>query len=111
MALILPACGPSIRWHLPRHTTGAPFAPPPRSQLEPTPIDTRGFQSLLSLVGNTNNDSFDLYYGLFMYNPVSGCEAGPSLQMAGNAALCGMHCSWLFVEGLCCSKCVHDNQL
>jgi len=34
-----------------------------------TQIDTKGFQSLLSLVGNTANDSFDLYYGLFMYNP------------------------------------------
>lgn len=37
-------------------------------QLQATPIDTRGFQSLLSLVDNTANDSFDLYYGLFMYN-------------------------------------------
>lgn len=39
--------------------------------LTPTPIDTRGFQSLLNLVDNTTNDSFDLYYGLFMYNAVS----------------------------------------
>ncbi|KAI3433403.1 hypothetical protein D9Q98_003219 [Chlorella vulgaris] len=37
-------------------------------QLAPTPIDTKGFQSLLSLVDNTANDSFELYYGLFMYN-------------------------------------------
>ncbi|KAL4431139.1 hypothetical protein ABPG75_006395 [Micractinium tetrahymenae] len=37
-------------------------------QLQATPIDTKGFQSLLSLVDNTANDSFDLYYGLFMYN-------------------------------------------
>ncbi|BDA46160.1 probable T-protein [Coccomyxa sp. Obi] len=36
--------------------------------LAPTPIDTRGFQSLLNLVDNTTHDSFDLYYGLFMYN-------------------------------------------
>lgn len=36
-----------------------------------TPIDTRGYESLLTLVDNTNNDSFELYYGLFMYNPVS----------------------------------------
>ncbi|EIE24157.1 hypothetical protein COCSUDRAFT_14797 [Coccomyxa subellipsoidea C-169] len=36
--------------------------------LMPTAIDTRGFQSLLNLVDNTTNDSFDLYYGLFMYN-------------------------------------------
>ena len=35
---------------------------------ESTPIDTKGYQSLLSLVELTANDSFDLYYGLFMYN-------------------------------------------
>lgn len=35
-----------------------------------TSIDTRGFRSLLDLVDNTNHDSFDLYYGLFMYNQV-----------------------------------------
>ena len=35
-----------------------------------TPIDTKGYQSLLNLVDNTTHDSFDLYYGLFMYNPV-----------------------------------------
>lgn len=38
-------------------------------RVAPTAIDTRGYQSLLSLVANTANDSFDLYYGLFMYNP------------------------------------------
>ena len=27
-------------------------------------------QSLLSLVENTTHDSFELYYGLFLYNPV-----------------------------------------
>jgi hypothetical protein len=49
---------------------------PPLPQLQATPIDTRGFQSLLSLVDNTANDSFELYYGLFMYNQVGrppGC--------------------------------------
>lgn len=34
-----------------------------------TPIDTKGYRSLLSLVDNTANDSFELYYGLFLYNP------------------------------------------
>ena len=38
--------------------------------VQATPIDTRGYQSLLSLVDNTTHDSFDLYYGLFMYNQV-----------------------------------------
>ena len=36
--------------------------------LQPTPIDTRGFQSVLKLVDNTCRDSFDLFYGLFKYN-------------------------------------------
>ena len=38
--------------------------------LASTAIDTKGFQSLLSLVDNTTHDSFELYYGLFMYNAV-----------------------------------------
>jgi arogenate dehydrogenase (NADP+) len=37
--------------------------------LKRTDIDTKGYESLLSLVENTTNDSFDLYYGLFLYNP------------------------------------------
>lgn len=36
--------------------------------LASTTIDTKGYESLLALVNNTANDSFDLYYGLFMYN-------------------------------------------
>jgi len=36
--------------------------------LESTPINTRGFEALLNLVDNTANDSFELYYGLFLYN-------------------------------------------
>eukprot|EP01025_Chloroclados_australasicus_P020410 TRINITY_DN21511_c0_g1_i1.p2 TRINITY_DN21511_c0_g1~~TRINITY_DN21511_c0_g1_i1.p2 ORF type:complete len:196 (+),score=25.71 TRINITY_DN21511_c0_g1_i1:313-900(+) len=36
--------------------------------VESTSINTRGYESLLNLVQNTANDSFDLYYGLFMYN-------------------------------------------
>lgn len=36
--------------------------------LEPTPINTKGYESLLKLVDNTAGDSFDLYYGLFMFN-------------------------------------------
>uniref|UniRef100_A0A7I4DKM4 Prephenate/arogenate dehydrogenase domain-containing protein n=1 Tax=Physcomitrium patens TaxID=3218 RepID=A0A7I4DKM4_PHYPA len=37
--------------------------------LESTPINTKGYETLLRLVENTEGDSFDLYYGLFMYNP------------------------------------------
>ncbi|XLT00800.1 hypothetical protein HN51_050151 [Arachis hypogaea] len=36
--------------------------------LESTPINTKGYQSLLGLVENTAGDSFDLYFGLFMFN-------------------------------------------
>jgi len=36
--------------------------------LVPTPIDTKGFESVLKLVGNTMTDSFDLFYGLYKYN-------------------------------------------
>ncbi|MEW5314382.1 MAG: hypothetical protein WDW38_005888 [Sanguina aurantia] len=37
-------------------------------QLAPTEINTKGYDALLNLVNNTTNDSFDLYYGLFLYN-------------------------------------------
>ncbi|XP_006285821.2 arogenate dehydrogenase 1, chloroplastic [Capsella rubella] len=37
--------------------------------LESTPVDTKGYETLLKLVDNTAGDSFDLYYGLFLYNP------------------------------------------
>ncbi|KAK1276890.1 hypothetical protein QJS04_geneDACA011771 [Acorus gramineus] len=36
--------------------------------LRSTPIDTKGYKSLLELVENTAGDSFDLYYGLYMHN-------------------------------------------
>jgi len=39
--------------------------------LSPTPIDTKGFESVLKLVGTTTADSFDLFYGLYKYNPNS----------------------------------------
>lgn len=34
----------------------------------PTPIDTKGFQTVLNLVENTCKDSFDLFFGLYFYN-------------------------------------------
>ncbi|KAF6133909.1 hypothetical protein GIB67_040673 [Kingdonia uniflora] len=37
-------------------------------ELESTPINTKGYESLLQLTENTVSDSFDLYYGLFVYN-------------------------------------------
>mmetsp|Transcript_25951 Transcript_25951/g.79809 ORF Transcript_25951/g.79809 Transcript_25951/m.79809 type:complete len:319 (-) Transcript_25951:403-1359(-) len=36
--------------------------------LHPTPIDTRGFESVLQIVHTTCDDSFDLFYGLYRYN-------------------------------------------
>jgi arogenate dehydrogenase (NADP+) len=46
------------------HTVGQTLA---TLELRPTPIDTRGYETLLRLVDNTCSDSFDLYNGLFMY--------------------------------------------
>lgn len=59
----------------------------PALQLQATPIDTKGFQSLLSLVDLTANDSFELYYGLFMYNQVGrgGGAVVASLSPSGRA--------------------------
>lgn len=36
--------------------------------LNSTPINTKGYERLMGLVENTSSDSFELYYGLFMYN-------------------------------------------
>ncbi|XP_066377611.1 arogenate dehydrogenase 2, chloroplastic-like [Miscanthus floridulus] len=47
------------------HTVGRMLA---ALELRATPIDTRGYETLLGLVENTCSDSFDLYNGLFMYN-------------------------------------------
>lgn len=47
------------------HTLGRVLS---RLNLPITPIGTKGYETLLSLVENTRKDSFDLYYGLFMYN-------------------------------------------
>eukprot|EP00928_Gymnodinium_smaydae_P019380 TRINITY_DN17424_c0_g3_i1.p1 TRINITY_DN17424_c0_g3~~TRINITY_DN17424_c0_g3_i1.p1 ORF type:complete len:355 (-),score=72.96 TRINITY_DN17424_c0_g3_i1:209-1273(-) len=50
------------------HTTGRMLA-----ELDPqsTPINTKGYESLLTLVNNTTGDSLDLYCGLFYYNAFS----------------------------------------
>ncbi|XP_028807290.1 arogenate dehydrogenase 1, chloroplastic [Neltuma alba] len=46
-----------------------------------TPINTKGYETLLSLVENTAGDSFDLYYGLFMYN-INAMEQLERLDLA-----------------------------
>ncbi|TVU07652.1 hypothetical protein EJB05_41017 [Eragrostis curvula] len=47
------------------HTVGRMLA---TLELRSTPINTKGYETLLRLVDNTCSDSFDLYNGLFMYN-------------------------------------------
>ncbi|CAA7389348.1 unnamed protein product [Spirodela intermedia] len=47
------------------HTVGRVLS---EMELEPTPIDTKGFQTLLQLRDNTLKDSLDLYLGLFRHN-------------------------------------------
>ncbi|GMI34336.1 hypothetical protein TrCOL_g13128 [Triparma columacea] len=39
-----------------------------RQGLDYTPIDTKGFESVMKLIESTNSDSFDLFYGLYKYN-------------------------------------------
>jgi arogenate dehydrogenase (NADP+) len=63
------------------HTVGRMLG---RMSLPDTPINTRGYESLLSLVRNTTNDSFDLYYGLFMYNEARLRD--PALAACAHAA-------------------------
>ncbi len=40
--------------------------------LKPTGIDTKGFESIIKLMGNVGQDSFDLFYGLYKFNANSG---------------------------------------
>jgi arogenate dehydrogenase (NADP+), plant len=42
--------------------------------LVPTPIDTKGFQTVLNLVENTSKDSFDLFFGLYYYNSYASSQ-------------------------------------
>lgn len=60
------------------HTVGRVLG---KLKLESTPINTRGYETLLNLVENTSGDSFDLYYGLFMYN-VNATEELNNLERA-----------------------------
>ena len=40
-------------------------------RLHPTPIDTTAFRRMLALKDTVAGDSFDLFYGLYKYNPNS----------------------------------------
>ncbi|KAJ8504300.1 hypothetical protein OPV22_005186 [Ensete ventricosum] len=63
------------------HTVGRLLA---RLDLKSTPINTKGYETLLELVENTCSDSFDLYNGLFMYNN-SSTELLERLELAFNS--------------------------
>ncbi|XP_068660566.1 arogenate dehydrogenase 2, chloroplastic-like [Aristolochia californica] len=52
--------------------------------LQSTPINTKGYESLLKLVENTRGDSYDLYYGLFLYN-LNAIEELERLEIAFEA--------------------------
>uniref|UniRef100_A0ACD5ZWY5 Uncharacterized protein n=2 Tax=Avena sativa TaxID=4498 RepID=A0ACD5ZWY5_AVESA len=60
------------------HTIGRVLA---QLNLKSTPINTKGYETLLQLTKNTVSDSFDLYYGLFMYN-VNATEQMEKLDRA-----------------------------
>lgn len=45
-----------------------------QQNLSPTPIDTKGFQTVLNLVENTCKDSFDLFFGLYFYNSYASSQ-------------------------------------
>jgi arogenate dehydrogenase (NADP+) len=61
-------------------------------ELTSTEINTRGFEALLQLVENTNHDSFDLYYGLFLYNTNA---TGLRAWLCGAVVCCA--CPWCVV--------------
>ncbi|EFJ33083.1 hypothetical protein SELMODRAFT_34770, partial [Selaginella moellendorffii] len=63
------------------HTVGRMLG---KLELESTPINTKGYETLLDLVQNTQGDSFDLYYGLFMYN-INATEELERLELAFDA--------------------------
>uniref|UniRef100_J3MEU0 Prephenate/arogenate dehydrogenase domain-containing protein n=1 Tax=Oryza brachyantha TaxID=4533 RepID=J3MEU0_ORYBR len=60
------------------HTIGRILA---QLNLKSTPINTKGYETLLKLTENTVSDSFDLYYGLFMYN-INATEQMENLEKA-----------------------------
>lgn len=47
------------------HLTGRVLS---QLEIKSTPVNTKGFEMLLGLVNNTENDSFELFKGLYKYN-------------------------------------------
>ena len=88
------------------HTVGRMLS---EMDVQSTTINTRGFESLLSLVENTRHDSFDLYYGLFMYNQVGAVFVG-ALELCASAECIIVHlqqleCCSVNLDGLQCCAC------
>jgi len=50
--------------------------------LQKTPIDTKGFESVLKLIDSTTADSFDLFYGLYKFNKKNSLSIIHQLQDA-----------------------------
>jgi prephenate dehydrogenase len=50
--------------------------------LQKTPIDTKGFESVLKLIDSTTADSFDLFYGLYKFNIKNSISVINKLQNA-----------------------------
>ena len=50
--------------------------------LQKTPIDTKGFESVLKLIDSTTADSFDLFYGLYKFNKKNSQSIIHQLQNA-----------------------------
>lgn len=50
--------------------------------LSKTPIDTKGFESVLKLIDSTTADSFDLFYGLYKFNKKNSLYIIQQLQVA-----------------------------
>lgn len=73
-----------------RHAAGSQFVTHTmgrlleKFRLESSSINTKGYETLLNLVENTAGDSFELYYGLFMYNK-NAMEQLERLDMAFEA--------------------------
>lgn len=87
----------------------------PSAAVQATDIDTRGYESLQQLVDNTTHDSFELYYGLFMYNQVHIAPPPtiPSvhsrvrrLQQMGRAVLYSLNVGSEVHPSLCFVSCI-----
>lgn len=71
-------------------------------QLSSTEINTKGFDALLNLVNNTAHDSFELYYGLFMYN-----QNATGKQVKRHAVFAALTCYVMLCNAVSCAAVPH----